>query len=206
MQSVRKWPMDKSKLREKFLRDRETIPETEKIRKSKTITELVLSSSFYNDAKKIFCFISVPGEPDTAEIILDAFSRGKAVCIPRTKPGRVMETVLVDLDVYKSAAEDWPVVLGIPEPPLSLGQTDPAECDLVLVPSVAVDIYGYRLGHGGSYYDAFIAQSIKNQKRPVFLAIQFSELLRSEVLPREEHDMKVDLIATENGIITPLSV
>jgi 5-formyltetrahydrofolate cyclo-ligase len=198
--------MDKNKLRDIFLNERKLIPEKEISAKSEAITELILNSAFFGDADKIFCFISVKGEPDTSKIILKALSQGKKVFIPRTKPGRIMGAVPIDEKAYRNISVDWPLVYGIPEPPSSLGQTDNAEFDLVLVPSVAVDIYGYRLGHGGGYYDAYIAKSEETRKRPVFIAVQFSEFFCNESLPREAHDMRVDLIASEKGIFTPVCV
>jgi 5-formyltetrahydrofolate cyclo-ligase len=194
--------MDKNNLREMFLHERGSIPKAEISVKNEAITGLILSSSFYVDADKIFCFISVPGEPDTSVIIRDALSRGKKVYVPRTKPERIMEAVPIDDVIYENASADWPLVYGIPEPPSSLGHIDDEEFDLALVPSIAIDIHGFRLGHGGGYYDAFISKSVKARKRPVFIAIQFSEFFVNEALPREAHDMKVDIIATEKGLFT----
>ena len=197
--------MDKNKLREMFLRKRESIPKSELYTKSEAITEIILSSSLYNDADKIFCFISVSGEPNTSRIILESLSQGKEVYVPRTKPNRIMETVRVDYMEWETA-DDWPVDFGIPVPPPALKNDGTAEFDLVIVPSVAVDIYGYRLGHGGGYYDTFIAKNTILQDRPVFIAIQFSDFFINKALPREAHDMRVDLIATEKGLFTSVSV
>jgi len=197
--------MDKNELREMFLKKRELIPKAEISVKSEIITGLILSSSFYADAGKIFCFVSVPGEPDTSEIIQKALSHGKDIYVPRTNPCRIMETILIGHTEWETVG-NWPLIYGIPVPPPSLIYSGAADFDLVIVPSVAVDIYGYRLGHGGGYYDAYISENTKKQNRPVFIAIQFSDFFISEALPREIHDEKVDLIATENGLFTSVSV
>ena len=195
--------MNKKKLRVELLKERELIPETQVSAKSEAITNLLLGSNFYQNAKSIFCFISVKGEPDTGKVILDAFSQGKTVYVPRTRAGRILETVTVDSASYKDAYGDWPLEYGIPIPPPSFKSENPAGLDLVIVPSLAIDIFGYRLGYGGGYYDSFIAKYRHKEKRPLFAAVQFSAFLRNEALPRESHDLKVDLILTEDAVFTP---
>ena len=70
--------------------------------------------------------------------------------------------------------------------------------DLVIVPLVAFDRQGNRLGYGGGYYDRFLAGNSYGQA--IGLAYSFQEV---ESLPVEEHDQKLDLIITEKEIIKP---
>ena len=228
--------MDKKTLRENFIRGHAGMAGEEARAKSAAISSLVTGSAFFRDAKVIFCYISVEGEPDTARIIEAAFADGKKVCVPRTgsrgggvahsrdvpfcasagvdaqkgtsllcatPPPRGMEAVPVDEPAYRNAGAEWPVVFGIPVPPPSFPSADPAEIDLVIVPSLAADIYGYRLGHGAGYYDRFISKCRGLQKQPVFAAIQFSEFVMDDPLPRLGHDQRVDFVITEKGVIFP---
>jgi len=70
--------------------------------------------------------------------------------------------------------------------------------DLVIVPLVAFNRQGNRLGYGGGYYDKFLAKN--NCKQAIGLAYSFQEV---EELPVEEHDQKLDLIITEKEVIRP---
>jgi 5-formyltetrahydrofolate cyclo-ligase len=134
----------------------------------------------------------------------------------------MMEAVPVGESDFMNARCEWPRYYGIPEPPASFPAADISGIDLALTPSLAVDKEGFRLGHGGGYYDRFIAASCTEQnshvnktqtsgrpgkkKHPIFAAIQFSAFLRDEDLPREVYDMPVDVIITENGIVIPSSL
>ena len=171
--------------------------------KSEAIAGLIFEAPFYREARSIFCFVSVEGEADTAPIIQRALEEGKRVCVPRTAPGRGMDAVPVSLESFARAGEDWPHYYGIPEPPASFpAMEDPRALDLVFVPSLAVDMEGYRLGHGGGYYDRFISLFQNSKTRPLFVAIQFADLLFARRLPREVHDMAVDVIVTDTGTVT----
>ena len=194
--------MDKITLRKSFLEQRESISEAKRLAKSKAISALIKSSDFFAGAKNIFCFISFAEEPDTSEIIKMSLAAGKTICVPRTGPDHDMEAVPIREYEYKAVA-DWPRRFGIPEPPVSLNPIDFSELDLVIVPSVAIDVFGFRLGYGGGYYDSFIGKYTAAYKRPILVAIQFSEFLIQEELPREAHDMRVDFIVSENGIFLP---
>ena len=191
---------DKQSLREIITERRKLITETEAKAAGEAIISLLSGEVFWREASSVFCFLSVGGEPDTSPIIGMALAEKKTVCAPRTSPNRVMEAVPVtDLCI-----EGWPLSFGIPEPPASYPAADPAGLDLVIVPSLAVDRFGNRLGHGGGYYDRFIARFNNAPKRPLFAAIQFAEFVHSEELPYEDYDMRVDMILTEKEIIIPI--
>ena len=168
------------------------------------IAARVFGADCYVQAKTVFVFISVDNEVDTAPIIHRAFADGKKVLVPRTGEGRAMEAVLIEKEEF--FVNEWPRSFNIPEPPHAFPAVDVSGIDLVIVPSLAVDRWGYRLGYGGGFYDGFIkgARALKN--RPVFAAVQRAVFLRSKPLPREPYDMAVDMIITENEIIIPFSV
>jgi 5-formyltetrahydrofolate cyclo-ligase len=83
---------------------------------------------------------------------------------------------------------------GIPEPQLDCPAIDPSVATLALVPALACDHQGFRLGYGGGYYDRFLA----SHPLPT-LGICFSEFVFPE-LPRDPWDQPLDGIATELGI------
>ena len=213
-------------MRNNIIGQREAIPPKDTQAWSEAIASHITGSAYFREAQAVFCFVSVGNEPDTSPIIEKALSDGKIVYVPRTTQDRHMETVPVTSEDWQDAYTEWPCFYGIPEPPQELKPAAQAlttkataqtpAIDLVLVPSLAVDTEGYRLGYGGGYYDRFIsesrtahaartpqtAQTTKNQ--PLFAAIQFSRfIMQNDPLPREKHDMRVDVIVSENGIILP---
>ena len=173
--------------------------------KSDAIAKRLYSTDFYQKSQTLFCFISIAGEPDTRSIIRRALADGKTLCVPRTCPDGLMEAVPVDKDAIACKDTDWPRSFGIPEPPKYFRPIDEGDLDLLIVPSLAVDIDGYRLGFGGGYYDRFITSLRKLRTHPFVTAIQFTAFLYTKKLPRESHDRPVDSIITEKEIIIPSS-
>ena len=197
--------MDKKTLRDLIIKQRGLISEADSRAKSEAIAKQLCETDFYQKARTVFCFISKAGEPNTEPIIRQVFADGKVLCVPRTYPDGLMEAVPVGEDAIASKEADWPSFFGIPEPPKELGTIDRGELDMIVVPSLAVDIDGYRLGFGGGYYDRFIESFRGLRTRPFTVAIQFAEFYYIKKLPRESHDSPVDAIITEEGIIIPSS-
>ena len=115
------------------------------------ITLQVLSLPAFQAAERIFAYCSVVPEVDTHAILAQARRRGKTVALPVTQPDGQM----------RFARFDGALVLGrfgIPEPPRSARTLLPQPGDLMLVPALAYDRAGRRLGRGGGYYDRFLAR------------------------------------------------
>ncbi len=86
--------------------------------------------------------------------------------------------------------------MGIPEPALPEKRIiNVKDIDLIIVPGIAFDYSGNRLGYGGGFYDILLSNVIK---KVTIVALAFEEqLLRS--IPSESHDIKVDIIITDKG-------
>jgi len=84
---------------------------------------------------------------------------------------------------------------GMLEPDQALPIVEPGELDLVLVPGIAYDRRGYRLGFGGGFYDRFLPQV-----KAVKVGITYAELVIDHV-PNDEFDQRVDWIACETGVL-----
>ncbi len=88
---------------------------------------------------------------------------------------------------------------GILEP---LGEVAPlSKLGLVLVPGLMFDRYGGRLGMGGGYYDLFLSKVMSCPRRPVILGVCDDELLVSERLPMQAHDIRMDGVISPTGVI-----
>lgn len=118
------------------------------------IAQALLARPDWQQADRVFCFVSLPREPDTAPILQAALDSGKMLCVPRMLGGGRMEAVRIS-----SLSLLRPNRLGIREPAegevLTPEQLGPRA--LAVVPCLAVSRDGVRLGRGGGYYDRFLA-------------------------------------------------
>ena len=154
------------------------------------ITQQVLSLPAFQAAEQIFAYCSVVPEVDTHAILAQARRRGKTVALPVTQPDGRMQFARYDGALV-------PGRFGIPEPPRGAQILLPQSGDLILVPALAYDRAGRRLGRGGGYYDRLLPQL----HCPTVLICR--EQLMSPEVPVEEHDMRCTMLVTEKGILTP---
>ena len=147
---------------------------------SRSIAEQVLASGEYRAAKRIFLYIGMPTEPDTAGIIEAALSDGKDVYVPKCISRTEMLAVRI-----KSTADLVPGAYGIPEP-TDLSETiGPDTIDLILVPCVSAWTDGRRLGHGAGYYDRFLKGNADKT-----LCLCFRKALSPDI-PTDENDVRM---------------
>jgi 5-formyltetrahydrofolate cyclo-ligase len=143
----------KNVLRNRFKERRYLMTQARKALADHRIAVRLRSLICYRRAKTILVYVSMPIEVDTREIIAKALSDGKHVAVPRCVPGtREMEFYLIS-----SLDELTPGTFGVLEP-----TPDPERLlkdfshSLCVVPALACDRNGYRLGYGGGYYDRFL--------------------------------------------------
>lgn len=142
-----------------------------------------LRRSSYWAAERFFVYCAVGTEADTHLIIEALLAEGKRVCVPRIENGRMLAAPYGKL--VKGA-------YGIPAP--ETGEDTP--CEVALTPLLAVDAEGYRLGYGGGYYDAYFARHPEILRVGLCYAAQLTDRL-----PREEQDVPLQAVVTENGVI-----
>lgn len=140
------------------------------------------------DSIWIYLYLDIRNEAGTRPILEELWKRGIRTAVPRVE-GR-------DMIFYEIAGmEDVsPGCMGILEPVSGLKQAQ-AVRSLVVVPGVAFDSFGGRMGYGGGFYDRFFQREPDHPKWG--LAYEFQMV---EAVPREPWDMKIDLVITPNGI------
>jgi len=147
---------------------------------------------YFQSAESIFCYVSMDNEPSTGEILSTAFSSGKSVYVPRCLPGkeRIMEAVEIHAwdDLEKGT-------MGILEPKKEIKGTDRKDFSLMLIPCLATDRRGGRLGHGAGYYDRFLEGAVGKK-----LCLCFDSLLFSKI-PMGRQDIFMDYVLTEKELI-----
>ncbi len=143
-------------------------------------------------ARTVALYAPLGAEMDTAAIASRALAEGKKVAFPRTVPGRRQ---LVFANCRTEDLITGP--LGAREPPSGAPVVPIRSIDLVVVPGVAFDGSGRRLGRGGGYYDATLAELPRSAAR-VGLAFEAQIV---PAVPAEPHDALLDMVVTERRVI-----
>lgn len=144
-------------------------------------------------AGMVFCFVSFRSEVDTLPFIEDCLRAGKAVAVPRVLGPRHMEAFLVTHPPTDLVTGAW----GIPEPRESLLRLDPERIDACVLPGLAFDTGGGRIGYGGGFYDTYLPRLHHTVPR---IGVAF-EVQVVDHVPRDGHDHRVDTIVTERRVI-----
>ncbi|MCZ3387603.1 MAG: 5-formyltetrahydrofolate cyclo-ligase [Actinomycetia bacterium] len=137
------------------------------------------------ETRRLSCFVGVGDEPDTRLLIAALTGRGIEVLLPIT-----LSDFSLDWAVYTGDRDLVDARYGLREPTgPRLGQAALADVDVVLVPALAVDAEGRRLGQGAGCYDRALIHV--SSQTPV-LAVVFDDERLTEQLPEEPHDRRVD--------------
>ena len=187
-------PEEKNRLRRGLLEKRRNLPQSLRREKSALILKILLSEKVFSDASSVALYFPVNGEVDTREIFKKCVDLEKKVFFPKT-----LGSDLVFLRT-RNIEELTPGAFAIPEPPAEAERACGDELDLVLVPGVAFDFSGNRIGYGKGFYDRFL-KDIPRQIR-FGLAYRFQVL---ESVPSDETDVKTGRIITEDGAIDCLA-
>lgn len=183
----------KAQLRREMIARRDAMPEAERGRIAAALTEAIARLPQYAAARSVLATMAIGSEWDTRAFLDRARGEGKTVVLPRlTQPPRRLALHAVeDLDRHLV-----PGIWSIPEP-------DPARCpaigladvDFALVPALAVDRAGYRLGYGAGYFDKLLA----GRGSAPYCVTALPAAFVVESLPHEAHDVPVDLALDERG-------
>jgi 5-formyltetrahydrofolate cyclo-ligase len=171
---------------------RDALSSDERRHLSAKIRDRLFALPMVVDARKIMLFLAFGSEVDTWLILDQAVVLGKEVVAPVCMP----ESKGLALYPISSRDEARPGHWGILEPKQVGEPVSPSTIDVVIVPGIAFDLQGNRVGYGGGYYDRFLSQVAKAWKIGVCYDLQL--LCR---VPREEHDVSVDALVTESKTI-----
>lgn len=181
--------VDKTALREKYRHIRKVCRSVEK---DEIIFQLLIGSDEYIAAEKVFIYYSVGSEVNTVKIINDAIERGKRVALPKCTDNKGNMDFYFVKSIFSSLTDG---MFSLKEPDVSVCERAvPGESDLCVVPALAFDKSGYRLGYGGGYYDRYL--SVFNGKK---IGLCYEECL-CNMLPSDKYDIKVDMIITDRKI------
>ena len=160
---------------------------------SDRIQQSILALDAWAPVRQVCCYLASPTEVQTGRIVDAGWQARKLVWVPafHLEQGR-----------YALSRLDRNTVLitgqhRIPEPVKPVWRA-PDTMDLVLIPGLAFDIRGNRIGHGGGHYDDLLARGVLSSALKVGLAFAFQV---REHVPSAPQDMAMDMIVTEDAVI-----
>jgi len=178
--------MDKKTIREKISQIRMGLPKEAVLEKSKKIIDNLIGLEEYGDAEIVMSYVSLDNEVDTKEFIKNELGLGKTIVVPFIEDGCIEVSRLNEPEFIKGN-------FGVLEP-LKKERCD-EKIDMVIIPGIAFDETGSRIGFGKGCYDRFLEKC-----NALKIGLAFEEQIVEKILT-EEHDQPVDMIITEKRII-----
>jgi len=187
-------PPSKGEIREAALKARSRLSPEELLEFSNAVMKNVISSPEYRGSKVIATYVAKK-EVKTEGIVRHSLKLGKRVLVPLSHPE---STSLVFSEIRDYERELALGHFGVPEPKSQYLRPVPLpDADLILVPLIAWDDRGYRLGYGKGYFDSALAEvSVSSVTMGLGLESQ-----RVPKIPEDKHDIPLMAVATERRIV-----
>lgn len=186
----------KRKIRREIKAKRDSLHHNDRKERSRLIEETLFSLDHFKEAKTILFYAATKSEVATEGMIRHGIKVGKRVILPVTRGDSLILSKIEDYDL-----ELAPGAFGILEPkPEYLRLVEPAEIDLAIIPGIAFDEEGGRIGHGGGHYDRLLAR-MREETHLIALAYEDQVVKR---LPQEDHDIPIEKIITEARLLSTI--
>ena len=169
------------------------ISETQANEASQNACRRLMELPEFHDARAVMAYLPIPGEVDVTSIILTAWQQDKAVLVPKVSWDK-RHMVAVELHSLDTGLVVTKGEVREPEDGVLWPTQD---IDLIILPALAYDRKGHRLGRGGGFYDRFLAQK---EVRAVRCGLAHHLQLMDE-LPRHQHDQPVDIVVTDSEVL-----
>lgn len=178
--------MNKKELRIWIKNRRDALSKAERVSESDEVCKKVIELKWYREAKKILSFMNFGSEIEIERLNERVIADGKELFLPRVEKNG-------ELSIVKYGEGFSIGQFGIREP---VGKSYTGELDMIVIPGLAFDREGNRLGYGKGYYDRLLERYSDVVKiAPIY------EIQLVEAVPVEEHDKKIDLIILKNRTI-----
>jgi 5-formyltetrahydrofolate cyclo-ligase len=186
----------KTECRRKIRAWLKTVPPAERACAAAAVCQQIQSTDLWSSAKAVLLFSPLPDEVDIWPLAVLALAQGKTVCLPRfnAATGQYGAAQILELDRDLVLGE-----FAIREPAGHCAEVSPKQIDLALVPGLAFDAKGGRLGRGRGFYDRLLA-GFAGVKCGVKCGVCLAGQWVAEI-PVAEHDIRMDCVFTEQGAI-----
>lgn len=183
---------DKAELRKVMQARREAIPAEARKAAAQAVAEHGLPAGVTPGAKIVSAYWAIGPELDPGPLERRLKREGHRICLPAIQGRKEAMKFHLWTSGEPMRERKW----GIMEPLASAPEVDP---DVLLVPLLAFDAQGWRLGYGGGYYDRTIA-ALRQRKAIVLVGFAFDEQ-RVDAVPHLDYDERLDFILTPSGVI-----
>jgi 5-formyltetrahydrofolate cyclo-ligase len=183
----------KEYLRKSIIQKRDAVDTKTRNEWDKGIFKRFINSEFYKNSHVLFIFVSFGSEVHTHEIINCALNDCKTVYVPK------ITSKQIGMEIYRisSMSDLKPGYFGILEPLESCPTGDIKDIELIIMPGVAFDRQGGRVGYGAAFYDRFLFKMNRKIDK-IALAYQLQVVDR---VPMDESDVRIDGIITNEELI-----
>ena len=186
---------DKGDIRKRMLEVRNVMTGGEIASGSRAIVKRLAELDQIRRASTLMVYLGFGSEVLTDDLILRGWEEGKRIAVPLCRPVS-RELIACRIDGFDELECGH---YGLREPKADrLRPVPPGEIDAVVVPAVAFDRQGHRLGYGGGYYDRFLPGA----PRATRIGVAFARQIVAEI-PAGPHDVTMDCIVTEREVIVP---
>ena len=185
--------LSKEQIRREILRIRNSLSENERVVNSNIISNKVGSTKEYRKSSSIGIYYPIGSEVNTIELIKYSLATKKTIGLPRIMDSnrilffKIIENSFQDIKMTKGK-------YGILEN--SMSDFIIEKMDLLIIPGIAFDLQGNRIGHGKGYYDRFLSQ----RKANYIIGLAFENQIINKI-PKTEYDIPVNVLFTEKRII-----
>lgn len=185
---------EKAALRVEMIARRRLLPEKSRNAKSMAITDYVVSMQEVVNARHIHLYLSIPAlaEVCTTVIVDRLAAMEKELSVPVVRNGELVSAL------FRKGDTLLPTQFGAE--PLGVSLVDESDLDVVLMPLVAFDKRGYRIGYGKGFYDRFLQRLLQQNISPCRIGLSFM-LQQVDVVPANSWDEPLDGVVHEEGII-----
>lgn len=185
---------NKKEFRKTILNLRNNMTTNQVLEKSNKIIDKLTLSEEYKKSKTVFIYMDFKNEVNTMGLIKKMLDKNKNVVIPYTD---IVNTIIIPVEI-KDLDNDLKISpFGYLEPKIEkINEVEIDKIDLIIVPGVVFDKRLNRIGFGKGYYDRILKKKRQDAKA-VAIAYEFQVL---DEIPFEEHDIKMDMIITEDNI------
>ena len=184
--------LTKVQLRESCLARRAALTMAERRQMSAAIAKHMCAMPVFRDSQTVMLYMALPQEVETAAILAASRRQGKRVTVPVVKPCGLAAAALPT-----GQLQFRPGPFGILEPAVSAAIMSPEDIDCVMVPGIAFDRRGARLGFGKGYYDRFLCR-LPAATHVCGLAFSLQIVQHVPDLP---HDIRMQSLVTEQGVL-----
>jgi len=185
--------LSKDQIRREILRIRNSLSENEMVVNSNIISNMVISTKEYKKASSIGLYFPIGSEVNTIEIIKHSLATKRIISLPRI----IDSNKILFFKIIENSFEDIKMTkgkYGILEN--SMSDFIITKMDLLIVPGIAFDLQGNRIGYGKGYYDRFLSKLKANN----IMALAFENQIIDKI-PKTQNDIPVNVIVTEKRII-----